>query len=90
MTTVLDVRIVDGSDTPPFFDDLEALPPAVIDADLNRAVIMEMLTDQHKAGVVLLGKTPDGQLIRVCVTANIIDMLAGVVRGACMRWGQWK
>lgn len=89
MTMMLDVRIVNDGETFPFPEGA-AVAPATVDAHLDRAAVVEKLGPHDKAGVVLLAKLDDGRTVRLVATANIIDMLAGAVRGACMKWGQWK
>jgi hypothetical protein len=56
--------------------------------ELNRAAVLQGGMSGGKASVALLAELPDGSVAMIETSAEILMTMAGIVRGACQRWGQ--
>lgn len=81
----LQVNIVGVNEKAP----LEDIHP-VAEAEFTHACILEKGTANGHTSVFFVLKMPDGTYINAQMTAGTYLMTAGILKGACQRWGDTK
>lgn len=81
----VDVRVVDVGGPPAF---PELIDKDMVNGTLSRVAVLQAGMESGKASIGLLIDLPNGDVVFVQISAEMLDMINGVSVGARQRWGE--